>query len=604
MHPAMRNRKKQLLATLEGTRISDSSEFVREVAVRLYESLDTPKSLACYILLKNNEWEQLLGMAIDPFHYLDRDASRFADDYQAISFLKKYPGFDTGVDPEAAAWEKFQAAERQCRDANSRLRQCRSSGVYPSGMAGILHRSAEKIYHWLGRLTASAWAEKCRFGPGSDDLTKGRRISVYNKLHSGFSVTADFQDGARGLVQSHPRWAKSFLGEEWVVGSPASILGRVAPGNKVAFVPKTALTHRSIAVEPQLNIYAQLGLGGMLRDRLRINAGLDLDDQEPNRLAAFKGSVDGNLSTIDLSSASDTLATELVRELLPPTWHMALDWVRSKTGQYQGKTFWYEKFSSMGNGFTFELESMIFYALALSVCDEVIPQRSKEVRAFGDDIIVPTQAFNRLVEVLEFCGFSTNIRKSYSTGVFRESCGHDYFNGTLVRPFFLKEEIDSVEGLYRLANGLRCTAGRRNRIYGCDNRFRRPWLYAVSRIPRIARELIEPARAVSRYDGGVSLECGDGGLLLSWEEATASPWFFRSKDGHQGWTFMHYTAITRKRKIPGAASESQVWAYLLYVSRDGSSSTPVGDYVPFRGSEERRLSVTSVPDFIEIGPWV
>lgn len=618
MHPAMRNRKKQLASVLRDYAIPDTDVFVREVAVRLYESLDTPISLSCAIQLRYNELESLLGRSVDPANYLQDQHDRFADDYQAVSFLKKYPGFKTGVDPQAAAWAKFQDAERQCRATNARLRQCRSSGIYPSGMAGILHRSAEKIYNWLGRLTASVWAEKCRFGPGSDDLTKGRRISVYNKLHSGFSATADFWDGACGLVQSHPRWARSFLGEGWEVGTPVSFLGEKAPGNKVAFVPKTALTHRSIAVEPMMNIYAQLGLGGILRQRLRLNAGLDLDTQERNRASAYKGSVLGTLCTIDLSSASDTIATELVRELLPPTWFLALDWVRSKVGRYQDETLWYEKFSSMGNGFTFELESMIFYALTQSVCDEVVPSRSKEACAFGDDIIVPSEAYQRLVEVLEFCGFTVNPQKSFSSGVFRESCGHDYFNGILVRPFFLKEEIDSVEGLFRLANGLRCYASRRNRYYGCDGRLRRPWLYAFSRIPNSARELFAPARAVTRYDGGsfldttgesqsilgTSLESSDGGLLLSFEEATASPWFRRSKDGHQGWTYLHYTAVTRKRKIPGLSTEDQTLAYLLYVCRDGSPKTASGDYVPFRGSEERRLSELTISDFIDVGPWV
>jgi len=606
MHSTMRNRRKQLAATLEGTAIRDPLKEVSEVALRVYEALDTPVSLSCAILLRYGEWQQLAGKAVTPASYHDRDPQSYADDYQAVSFLKKYPALPTGVDPEKAAWEKFLAAEEQCRATNLRLRTCRSSGVYPSGIGGTLFSAAEKIFGWLKQLDAGAWAACCRFGPGSDNLTKGRRISVWNKLHGGVSFTADFRDGASGLVGTFPRWAQSILGEGWEVGTPFSLLGKVAPGNTVAFVPKTALTHRSIAVEPQMNIFAQLGLGGLMRSRLQ-NAGLNLDTQSPNQEAAYQGSVSGSLATVDLQSASDTLAVELVRELLPPQWFFALDVCRSKVGKYQDSTFWYEKFSSMGNGFTFELESMIFYALALSVCEEVTAPHKKWVRAFGDDIIVPVQAYPRLVEVLRFCGFSVNPSKSFSDGPFRESCGHDYFNGTLVRPFFLKEEISSVESLYRLANGLRRYAFRRNLGFGCDGRFKRPWLYAVCRLPSSCRGLWAPGRPVTRYDlsdpnqvGDV--ESDDSGLLLNLDEISSSPYHAKAKHGWEGWTFLAWTAVMRTHKMRDSGLHQL--AYILYVSRGGLASRPVGESIPLRGGEARRLAVLYAPSSVNLGPWV
>lgn len=602
---SMRNRKKQLLETLRGFKTDSPLTVASDVAFRVFEALDTPISLSCSLLMKYGEWAQLAGKAVLPANYLDTDAERFADDYQAVSFLRKYPGLPTGVDLEKAAWEKFQEAEVMCHHTNARLKACRSSGVYPSGIGGILFSASEKIYDWLKRLTAEEWAVNCRFGPGSDDLSKGRRISVWNKMHHGFSSTADFRDGASGLVQCHPRWAQSFLGEDWEHGAPCTILGKVAPGNKVAFVPKTALTHRSIAVEPQMNIFAQLGLGGLMRGRLK-SIGLDLDEQAPNQEYAYLGSVDGHLATIDLQSASDSVSVELVRELLPSAWFMALDLCRSKVGSYQDETFWYEKFSSMGNGFTFELESMIFYALSLSVCEELATPNKKYIRAYGDDIVVPVQAYERLVEVLEFVGFTVNKKKSYSSGVFRESCGHDYFNGKLVRPFFLKEEIQSVEGLYRLANGLRRYAFRRGLGYYCDRRFKRPWLSAYSRIPNSLRGLWAPGRAVRRYDLSPArvgdVESGDGGLLLNLDEITSSPFHSKAKDGWEGWTFLALTASVRTHGHEGSAWFKSL-AYALYVSRDGLPDIALGDDIPLRGESGRRLTVQYAPSYQDCGPW-
>jgi hypothetical protein len=87
----------------------------------------------------------------------------------------------------------------------------------------------------------------------------------------------------------------------------------------------------------------------------------------------------------------------------------------------------------MGNGFTFPLETLIFWSLAAACC----PQDS-DATAYGDDLIVPTECYPLLVEVLVALGFVVNLTKSYHTGPFRESCGKDYFRGTDVRPYYPK----------------------------------------------------------------------------------------------------------------------------------------------------------------------
>lgn len=62
-----------------------------------------------------------------------------------------------------------------------------------------------------------------------------------------------------------------------------------------------------------------------------------------------------------------------------------------------------------------------------------------EWSVYGDDIIIDVAGYDLLAEVLQYCGFTVNPRKSYVTGPFRESCGQDFFLGDRVRPFYLKE---------------------------------------------------------------------------------------------------------------------------------------------------------------------
>lgn len=160
---------------------------------------------------------------------------------------------------------------------------------------------------------------------------------------------------------------------------------------------------------------------------------MDLDDQALNQALAYEGSLRGELSTLDLQSASDTLSLETVRALLPPDWFDLLYDLRSPCYKENGKVKTYHKFSSMGNGFTFELESMIFYAIAKAVSQKGL------VSVYGDDIIVDRSATDKVHTALKEMGFELNTSKSYSDSEFRESCGTDFFMGEDVTPVYLKE---------------------------------------------------------------------------------------------------------------------------------------------------------------------
>jgi hypothetical protein len=206
---------------------------------------------------------------------------------------------------------------------------------------------------------------------------------------------------------------------------------------RVDFVPKSAKEERTISVEPMLNSMVQLGIGSYIASRLA-KQGVDIKDQTLNQRMACEGSITGALATLDLSSASDTISCGLVESLLPLEWWDFLRACRTGRSETPDGVVRLEKFSSMGNGFTFPLETLIFYSLALACCE---PSDNRKVNAYGDDIIVPTYAYPLLIRVLRSCGFLVNEAKSFSSGNFRESCGKDYLSGIDVRPCYIKDTL-------------------------------------------------------------------------------------------------------------------------------------------------------------------
>lgn len=199
-------------------------------------------------------------------------------------------------------------------------------------------------------------------------------------------------------------------------------------------------------------MFLQKGVGRHIRRQL-LRHGVNLNDQSINRSLARQGSIDNTIATIDLSSASDSVSIQAVRALLPHDWYLYLNDIRSRRVVVDGTSVETEMFSSMGNGFTFELESLIFWALMKSVA--YLRGHSGIINVYGDDIIIPSGMYDDAVWVLQEFGFSVNPEKSYHTGPFRESCGGHYHNGEDVTPFYLRREPETLTDLIRVANQLR-----------------------------------------------------------------------------------------------------------------------------------------------------
>lgn len=227
-------------------------------------------------------------------------------------------------------------------------------------------------------------------------------------------------------------------------------------GNRFTSVAKDSEKNRGICIEPSMNVTYQLSVGAHLCKRLRsvgINIKADTSEvtsQMLHQQLALQASLDGLNATLDLSNASDTVSYMLVKTLLPKGWFDLLSALRSPRTHIKGKWHNNHKFSSMGCGFTFELETLIFWALCQSVS-------TGKVLTYGDDIILPAVDSGCAIGLLTLAGFELNAKKSFWDPLdpFRESCGGDYFGGMDVRPVFLKNIPSNPAEWIVLANLVR-----------------------------------------------------------------------------------------------------------------------------------------------------
>lgn len=438
------------------SRIADDSADLA-VMLNLCETLDTARSLGVYLLIKYKDYKSYLDLVIDPRHYAC--SLTFEKDYLVTKLLSKWKGFEIGgLDPRVEALSEWESAERICLQTNSRFR-ANSVGGNPRADA-ILYRAQCKIRDLLGPVPSlNSWFSECTWSAGSTfDLRLGTDFT--QKMTSRFTVTRGSRNYFLHLIGHDPHWFFALTGVE--LDGPCCLhprFTRVVRGNKHTTVPKSSKTDRNICIEPTANIYLQKGIGSILRRKLKTR-GIDLDDQTTNQsLAGIAHKA--KLATIDLKSASDTVSRELVASLLPLEWYLLLDDLRSQSSRFNGEWRYLSKFSSMGNGFTFELETLIFWALASSVCEET-GLVTWYTSVYGDDIVIPRAAYPLLSEVLTYCGFIVNESKSFASGQFFESCGKHYFGGKLVTPSYQKEISDRREEIIRAHNRLKRWESRSN----------------------------------------------------------------------------------------------------------------------------------------------
>lgn len=368
-----------------------------------------------------------------------------------FTIFQKYAFENSPFDQEATALKSFFASEEGCRrtNADSTLSRFNDSKAKSTAIEDLLlfpvfREAASFIKRVIGTGDdiSAIFAESCH-GPGATSLRAGNDSLPLRKYSYPIDVTSGASDFFLYYLYQEDRWLRSLVqhfnyeaekdstqlatSQSWHDVFIKKIL-KPTEVSRIMFVPKDARKHRTICAEPTANVFLQLGIDRYIRRRL-CYYGIDLSTQEKNQNLAQRGAQSNLLTTLDLSAASDSIALKIL-ELFPPQWANILKSLRTPAGIIKDKKIVFEKLSSMGNGFTFVIETLIFSALLYGVIkckgdewDHVIDR----VAVYGDDIICPTKYTSDLIYVLKRCGFSVNYGKSFTNGPVRESCGKDFY---------------------------------------------------------------------------------------------------------------------------------------------------------------------------------
>lgn len=568
--------------------------------------------------LVNRDYRAVIDQEFDFSN--SRSVTDFRDSYLASELMSKFPFWDIGVDREAEAIVRFKQAEMSCAATNSFLVGRRS---YVNGMISpytpehVIMTARRKLRRLLGHFNWDHAERYFGFGPGATSSIPNRRGDAYFKYKAPPCTTEENAILAFTAIHRIPRWYQHVVD---LTSKPRDEIGCLSlseqlremftfvPGNRIVTVPKNAKTDRIIAIEPTMNGFIQKGIGGLIRSKLK-RVGIDLDDQRINQGFARVGSLDGSVSTIDLKSASDTVAMQLVEDLFPSDWVRAIKQARSPVGILpSGEVVTYQKVSSMGNGYTFELESSIFWALGSAVLD-VFHSKDRRFSVYGDDLIFPSAVTHSYIWILNYCGFSVNTKKTFFEGAFRESCGKHYYRGTDVTPIYIRKDMKSPEHLIVFCNQVKRLARFH---WGLDSKFRLAYERGVSFLP-------SSLRRPSVCDG-----FGDAALIGDFSEVL--PQRLPKNDRHpfvpcgmEGFEGTVHVRVSRTRQFSDLAflcrqlsvsSPLSVVEQLLARRRDGRWKdkplvTVVGSGVPLPEAATVWRSVKiPIAQWVDFGPWV
>lgn len=541
-----------------------------QLLTQVYRRLG-PLGQKCASWLEQGRYDLILQQPMP-----DPNSQDFPREYAAWNLLRKSSTPDIGLDPYNTAMETWYACESECRRTNS------SRGVRPDAIdpllkpvaEAVVHTAIRKIVDCLGPFDLDELFRSAEFSGGASTQRRRSESAMQNKYVDNPYITP----------AAYRYWKTLQSGTIAPLGNPV-----LSHYSRFTTVPKNAKTDRPIIIEPQGNMFFQKGLGSMVRRRLK-RKGVNLNDQTRNQDLARLG-VSHRLATIDLSSASDLISYQTVCTLLQgvPDWLEAFCDLRVDTTRVEGKLVQLEKFSGMGNGFTFELESLIFWALAEASAEVESSlggcSCEKVISIYGDDIIVNSHHVDTLLVALSYCGFQVNETKSYWAGPFRESCGKHYHNGVDISPITVEDEqFTKLQDLYWLYNSVselfdRLGIPKRDTLLPIEKRIRalKGWVYVP---PRFAN--------TSGIRAPLDVACP---RVKRRPRNKKTPWF-------AGWRVCFYTPKTRARKV----SQEGAYYYALrrLDSRDGGCEPDIAQVdltVVQQASDTYHFVVT------EVGVW-
>lgn len=382
--------------------------------------------------------------------YTPLDGLRFKRHYQLAELFKKYT-FEkdvyTPADVLAMSVKKFM-------DNQERLASF-SPNLDPL-VKEIVFRAKGWIDRLLGDYDLEEHLEACYWPKKASVGVPQRKATLENRWKTDITGSAYHIDWFKRCYLPWFNQPRAFT---------ESLNVREIGYLSAVLVDKTFKSKRMIVPNSSIGGLYSNGLGAVMTNRLR-SGGYDLRVlPERHKLYARKASIDGQTATVDQTMASDNITTWLVQLCYPMRWARVLLNGRIGWLQVENELIDSPTMSTMGIGFTFPLQMVLFLGLTHACRDyheelygKIATDRT--ISCFGDDLICPVVLKNMVEHVFLSLGLLFNADKSYWQGPFRESCGGDYFHGLDVRPAYVPQggtcmsDASYESWLYRTFNAL------------------------------------------------------------------------------------------------------------------------------------------------------
>ncbi|UJQ85693.1 MAG: putative replicase protein [Pepevirus faecenecus] len=426
-----------------------------------------------------------------------KDPTTFAKEYLMYNLVRKREPFVNKADVPTSVLRDsltaFAEAEHQCLVINTYGSMwspiVKDDTVF---FAKVLHLARQ----WIADTLVDVWPkwDDARYTSGaSRNCSRSRSLAPLKWVGVGDRNSKQLSATPLALRIAETYIAPTYA-QNW-----ARKGYEIVSDSKFDFVQKTAKAVRFMAMEPEINMLTQKCVGDAIRFAL-LQRGINLNSQLLNQQLAMLGSIFGTRATLDQTSASDCIAV-LMANMLPKRYK---EWVLDTRTPYttvDNHTHKLQKIATMGNGFIFELQSLIFAAFTFA-CTALTGGRECDIAIYGDDIVCSSCTAPSLMRSLEFYGLIPNMTKSFwdVTEPFRESCGKHYFAGRDVTPFFIKKSLDTLQAKFRAYNGLRYWSERTGIKIPDTLR------YLVSLIDKKDRVLVPPSYSI---DSGLHFPVSD-----------------------------------------------------------------------------------------------
>jgi len=295
----------------------------------------------------------------------------------------------------------------------------------------VIQRARTLCREILGDYDLEEHYHSCRFGKRASVGVPKRDSYLDSRLAAPLSGS-----------HAHIKWFKSYLTsdsklEAVICECQKSDVPNYAVCDTLTLtnVPKSYKSLRSIMPNTTIGGFYSYGLGRMLQRRLT-NVGLDIRrlQMRHRRLVKLFSRTRTHV-TADLSAASDSFNWSLLCRIIPRQWfnHLNLGRIRKYKVKSSKETYPLSSFMTMGIGFTFQLQTLVFYCLLKSL--QELTGLKGLISVYGDDLIYPTALHLYVRQVFPDLGLLINEDKTFVKESFRESCGADSYCGIDVRPF-------------------------------------------------------------------------------------------------------------------------------------------------------------------------